>query len=161
MRLDRSQIRIILSHPAGWIASGLGSGLSPYAPGTVGSLAALLLHFWLRELPWPVYLVVIAAVFLLGTWAAQVMITRLRIADPGFIVIDEFVGQWLALIFVPHDWRWVIAGFVLFRVLDIAKPWPISWADREIHGGFGVMFDDAIAGALAGLVLFLLATASA
>jgi len=153
MSLDAAQRRAILTHPAGWIATGFGAGLSPVAPGTVGSAVALLPWLWLRELPTVACLGVIVAVFALGIWVSRVLVARLRAEDPGWIVVDEFVGQWLALVFAPPGWIWLIVGFLLFRLFDVWKPWPVSWADRNVDGGLGVMLDDALAGLLAGLVL--------
>lgn len=158
MSLDAAQRRLVLGHPAGWIASGFGSGLSPVAPGTAGSLAALLPWLALRELPWPAYLAVVVAAFALGVWASNVIVRRLAIADPGVIVWDEFVGQWIALLpllAMPRGVLGIAAGFGLFRLFDVLKPWPVSWADRRIGGGFGVMFDDVLAGFYAALVLAL------
>lgn len=158
MRLDAAQRRAILSHPAGWIACGFGSGLAPFAPGTVGSVAALMPWLALRELAWPWYAAVLLLAFALGVWASNVMIARLRVADPGCIVWDEFVGQWIALVpllFLAHDWRWILVGFALFRLFDVWKPWPVSWADRRIKGGVGVMFDDVLAGMYAAIALAL------
>lgn len=161
MRLSAVQRRAILGHPAGWIASGFGAGLSPLAPGTVGSAVALLPYPWLRELPLWGYLTFVLAVFVLGIWASRVLVARLRIEDPGCIVVDEFVGQWLALAFVPLGWIWILVGFLLFRLFDVAKPWPVSWADRNVGGGFGVMLDDALAGLLAAAALAGLAWGAA
>lgn len=138
--------RMLLRDPAGWIATGFGSGLAPRAPGTVGTLAALLPWLALRELPLWGYLAAVLAAFALGVWAAQRVIERLRIEDPGLVVWDEFVGLWITLIAVPDGWAWVVIGFALFRLFDIAKPWPVSWADARLKGGFGAMFDDALAG---------------
>lgn len=149
--------REVLADPAGWIASGFGVGLSPVAPGTVGSLAALLPYFWLRELPLWGYLAMVAGVFVLGMLASRALVARLQREDPGFIVVDEFVGQWLALALAPPGWGWLVAGFLLFRLFDIWKPWPVSWADRNVGGGLGVMLDDALAGVLAGAALALAA----
>ncbi|WP_395684270.1 phosphatidylglycerophosphatase A [Dokdonella sp.] len=156
MKLDAAQRRALLGHPAGWIACGLGSGLSPRAPGTAGSLAALLPWLVLRDLEWPAYVAVIAFAFALGVWVSNVAIARLRIDDPGVVVWDEFVGQWIALlplVLAPRAWPWTLAGFALFRLFDIWKPWPVSWADRRIKGGFGVMLDDVVAGLYAAIVL--------
>lgn len=150
--------RIVLTHPLGWIASGFGVGLAPRAAGTFGSLAALLPWWlWLRHLPLAYYLSIVALAFALGVWASQWVIRRTRIEDPGVVVWDEFVGQWLALLLAPAGWPWIVAGFVLFRLFDIWKPWPVRWADRELHGGFGAMADDALAGLLAFGVLQALA----
>jgi phosphatidylglycerophosphatase A len=86
-------------------------------------------------------------------------VTALRIDDPGFVVWDEFVGQWVALVpllWLPFAWWWLAMGFVLFRLFDVAKPWPVSWADRTIEGGLGVMLDDVLAGIYAALALTVL-----
>jgi len=156
VRVD--QRRALSSHPAGWIASGFGSGFSPVAPGTAGSIAALLPWFALRELPLPYYLLAVAVAFGLGLWACAWAVRSLKTGDPGAVVWDEFVGLWIAL--APLLWMassplWIIAGFILFRFFDIAKPWPVSWADRAVGGGLGVMLDDAFAGAYAAVVLAL------
>lgn len=159
MSLDASQRGALLRHPFGWIACGFGSGLSPVAPGTAGSLVALLPWLALRELPWPWYLAALALAFALGVWACDWAARILKIADPGAVVWDEFVGQWIALaplVIWLHSLWWILAGFIFFRLFDIAKPWPVSWADRKIAGGFGVMLDDVIAGIYAALALLLL-----
>jgi len=156
MRLDASQRRALLGHPAGWIACGFGSGLSRWAPGTAGSAAALLPWLALRDLGWPIYAVLVTLAFALGVWASNHAIARLRIEDPGVVVWDEFVGQWIALlplVVAPRGWPWVLAAFALFRLFDIWKPWPVSWADRRIKGGLGVMLDDVIAGFYAAILL--------
>src|SRR5438445_2229261 len=159
MSLSAEQRRILLAHPAGWIASGFGSGLSPIAPGTAGSLVALLPWLALCELPWPWYVLVVVAAFALGIWACGWAVRALRIYDPGALVWDEFVGQWIALLpllWLPRSIWLVAAGFVMFRAFDIAKPWPVSWADRKVDGGLGVMLDDVIAGYYAAIVLLFL-----
>lgn len=143
-----------------WIATGGGSGLAPKAPGTVGSLVALLPWLALRELPPWAYLGLVLLTFALGVWATQQLIAQLNIEDPGLVVVDEWVGLWITLLAVPLQWYWVLAGFLLFRLFDILKPWPVGWADRQLHGGFGAMVDDALAGlmgliALQGLIYLL------
>ena len=148
----------MLSHPAGWIASGFGVGLSPRAPGTVGSLAALVpWWFLLRDQPPWSYALAVLAAFAVGIWAASWVIKRTRIEDPGVVVWDEFIGQWIALFLLPAGWPWIIAAFALFRVFDIWKPWPVRWADRHLHGGTGAMLDDVLAGIYAFLVVQALA----
>lgn len=159
MRLDADQRRALFGHPAGWIASGFGAGLSPFAPGTAGSAVALIPWLVLRELPLSVYTLAVVAAFALGVWASSIVVRRLEVSDPGVIVWDEFVGQWIALaplLVWPRGAIWVFGGFVLFRVFDVWKPWPASWADREVKGGFGVMLDDAFAGLWAAVVLVAL-----
>jgi phosphatidylglycerophosphatase A len=156
MKTDADQRRVLLAHPAGWIASGFGAGLSPFAPGTAGSAVAVAAWLGLRELSWPAYALVMVATFALGVWVSAIVVRRLGISDPGVIVWDEFVGQWIALaplLAWPRGAIWIFAGFVLFRVFDVWKPWPASWADRHVEGGFGVMLDDAFAGGWAALVL--------
>jgi len=163
MRLDAAQRRALLSHPAGWIACGFGSGLSPWAPGTAGSLAALLPWLALRGLPPMVLAMVLAVAFAIGVWASSAAAQRLHIDDPGCIVWDEFVGQWIALVplaFASRGWPWMLVAFGLFRLFDVWKPWPVSWADRRVKGGFGVMLDDALAGLLAALALTALLVAA-
>ena len=149
--------RRLLSHPAGWIATGFGSGLAPKAPGTVGSLAALLPWLLLRELPLPAYLAALTVAFALGIWAANWVVARLSVEDPGLVVWDEFVGLWIALLACPWHWAWVLIGFALFRLFDILKPRLVGWADRRIKGGLGIMLDDVLAGlyALIGVQLLV------
>lgn len=156
MSLDAAQRRALLMHPTGWIACGFGSGLSPVAPGTAGSLAALLPWLALRELPAMYFAAIVAAAFALGVWVCSWAVRTLKIVDPSVVVWDEFVGQWIALaplLFWPGNAGWIACGFILFRLFDIAKPWPVSWADRKVGGGFGVMLDDVIAGIYAALAL--------
>lgn len=157
MSAARSTASTLLRHPAGWIASGFGVGFAPVAAGTFGTLAALVPWWWLRELPLPYYALVLIAAFALGIWAAQWVIRTTHIEDPSVVVWDEFVGVWIALAAAPRGWIWLLAGFALFRLFDIWKPWPVRWADRELHGGLGAMLDDALAGLLALLVLQLAA----
>lgn len=136
----------LLRHPAGWIASGFGSGLAPFAPGTVGSAVALLPWLWLRTLSMPYYIIAIVLAFAVGVWASAWVVRRSGVQDPQIVVWDEFVGVWIALIAVPAGWIWMLAGFGLFRLFDIWKPWPVRWADEKIGGGIGVMLDDVFAG---------------
>ena len=150
--------RSLMKHPLGWIAAGFGAGFSPKAPGTVGSLAALLpWWFLLRDLPLPIYLGVLAAGFALGVWASEWTIRRTGIQDPSLVVWDEYVGMWIALAAAPAGWAWMQVAFVAFRVFDIAKPWPVGWADDALDGGFGAMADDALAGLYALAVVQALA----
>ncbi len=154
--ITREQRLALLKDPAGWIASGFGCGFSPFAPGTVGSAVALLPYWFGRELPFALYIGLVALAFGIGVWASSIAVRRLGVQDPGVIVWDEFVGQWLTLTFAAHDWRSMVLGFFLFRIFDVWKPWPVSWADRSVKGGFGVMLDDLLAGMYAGGALMLL-----
>jgi phosphatidylglycerophosphatase A len=152
--LDPADRRRLLASPWGWIACGFGSGLTPKAQGTFGSLAAIVPWLLLRDLSVPVWLVIIALSFALGVWACEVAGRILGVADHRSLVWDEFVGQWIALLpALLAPWWAVAAGFILFRLFDVWKPWPIAWFDRRVKGGFGVMLDDVIAGIFAGVVL--------
>jgi phosphatidylglycerophosphatase A len=145
--------KALLRHPAGWIASGFGSGFSPFAPGTVGSAAALLPWLWLRTLPFPYYAIALVLAFAIGVWVSAWVVRRSGVQDPQVVVWDEFVGVWIALIAAPIGWTWMLAGFASFRLFDIWKPWPVSWADEKLHGGLGVMLDDVFAGIYALIVM--------
>ncbi len=147
---------LALKTPAGWLAFGFGSGLSPYAPGTMGTLMAIPFAIGLKQLSQPWYWLLLLLTFILGVWVCDHVSRRLGVHDHGGIVWDEMVGYWLAVALVPLKWPWLLAAFVLFRIFDIFKPWPIGLLDRKVSGGFGIMIDDILAAiyALAILVLF-------
>lgn len=135
-------------HPASLAATWFGCGLLPKAPGTWGSLAALPFAWGLAKLGgWPALLAASLLCFLAGWWASAVYVRRTGVDDPSEVVIDEVAGQWLVLAAAPADPLLYAIGFALFRVLDITKPWPARWADRNVHGGLGVMLDDMLAAA--------------
>jgi phosphatidylglycerophosphatase A len=139
-----------------FLATGLGSGFSPRAPGTAGSLVAFALWwFLLAPLPLALGLGVLLVVIALGLWTVVAACRKLRVGDDPRIVLDEWLGTWVALIGCPREIVPAVAALVLFRAFDIAKPWPVSWADREVEGGVGVVLDDLIAGGLAAGVLHL------
>ena len=138
------------------LAFGFGSGCARKAPGTFGTLAAVALYWPLSYLDGPVYGAVCGAAFIAGCWVCGYAADRLGVHDHPGIVFDEFVGFWLTMLGAPTGWVWVLAGFILFRVFDIAKPWPIKWLDRNIKGGVGIMIDDVLAGIFAAICLQLL-----
>jgi phosphatidylglycerophosphatase A len=139
------------------VATWFGTGLSPKAPGTVGSLGSLVL--WaplvLLESAWWVRLLATVVVFALGTLAANAIVKAKGAEDPQIVVADEVAGMGVTLLFATHGAWSLAAGFVLFRVFDIWKPWPVRWADRNVKGGFGVMLDDVLAGVYACALLVL------
>jgi phosphatidylglycerophosphatase A len=135
------------------LAFGLGSGLSRYAPGTFGTLVAIPLYLLLALLPGWLYAACVVAAFAFGVWLCGSVARDLGVHDHGGIVWDEFVGYWITMFLLPVRWEWVLAGFLLFRLLDVWKPWPIRWADRHVHGGLGIMLDDVMAGVVACAVL--------
>ena len=137
--------RTVLSRWDYLIAYGFGSGLAPRAPGTAGSLLALLLFLPCLTLPLLVQLVLIITTLVVGTLVSDRVARELDLKDPSGIVIDEFVGMWITLLFLPSLW-WLVPAFLLFRLFDILKPWPVSWADEELSGGAGIMLDDVVAG---------------
>jgi phosphatidylglycerophosphatase A len=155
----------LLKHPWGWLATGFGAGLARGAPGTIGSAVALIPYLLMREYAWWLVWPAIVIVFVLGILASRWTIARLQREDPGEIVVDEFVGQWLTLammdlalrfapgkLYVPSLFAFVAVGVAAFRLCDITKPWPASWADRTVHGGLGAMLDDVLAALWAGLI---------
>lgn len=139
------------------LAFGLGSGLARTAPGTWGTLAAVpfcvALWWWLPAWLFALTLIVLAT---FGVWLCDAVTKDLGVHDHGGIVWDEWVGYGMALFALPVQWYWPVLAFVVFRVLDIAKPWPISWCDKKVHGGFGVMLDDVVAGVLSCVFLHIL-----
>jgi len=132
-----------------FLSLGFGTGLAPKAPGTFGTLAGIPLYWLLQPLPLAGYLAVTLLLGLLGIWLCGHTARALGVHDHGGIVWDEIVGLLITLIAVPPDWRWLLAGFLLFRLFDILKPWPIRWLDRRVGGGFGIMIDDVLAGLFA------------
>ncbi|AGF77400.1 phosphatidylglycerophosphatase A-like protein [Desulfocapsa sulfexigens DSM 10523] len=139
-----------------FLATGFYSGNLPKIPGTWGSLAALVPWFFVRNLSIPTYLATVGVIFVIGCILAGSAEKILDQADAGPIVIDEFVGMFITLIAAPnHPVAWIL-GFLLFRFFDILKPFPCSWFDQNIHGGFGIMMDDVIAGIYALISLQLL-----
>ncbi len=142
-------------HPVCLISTGCGLGMLPWFPGTWASLAALPMAWVIREQAGTAGLAAAAAVlFLIGLWTSEVYTRRTRERDPGAIVVDEIAAMLLVLTVAPLNWGWFGAGFVLFRIADIIKPWPVSWADRSIGGGLGVMVDDIGAALYAMAVLW-------
>ncbi len=148
----RLSVRFVFSHPAHAIALGFGTGLSPVAPGTAGTLWAwvsyLVMQLWLTQaqIGW-----VIAVSLAVGWWACAVTAENLRSFDPGNVVWDEVVAFWIVLwLVMPTGWLGQLCAFGLFRFFDAVKPGPVGWADRLFHGygwrgGLGVMIDDLMA----------------
>lgn len=157
MGKNRLTPKQIVSDPILFLAFGFGSGLAKKAPGTFGTLAAI-----------PVYMAVVQAhsllvyslftlvVMLVGIWICGQAAEKLGEHDFGGIVWDEIAGYLVTMWLVPFSWQAMALGFILFRVFDIFKPWPIRWIDRHVHGGLGIMLDDVLAGVLAGVLLLWL-----
>ncbi len=137
---------------ARFVATGAGSGYAPIAPGTAGSAVGLLLFWPLSWLPLGGQIGVAAALFALGTLAASQVAAEVGLKDPGIVVVDEVVGMWISLLFLPLTPLIAALGFLLFRLLDVLKPWPARDFER-LPGGWGIMLDDVMAGLYANLLL--------
>ncbi|MDX1573000.1 MAG: phosphatidylglycerophosphatase A [Methylophaga sp.] len=147
----------LIKHPAVFLACGLGSGLIPKAPGTFGTLAAIPVLLLMQPLSLLCYLLLTAAFFVIGIWISSRAIKIFQRDDPSEVVWDELVGFLITMIAAPTGWQWLLLGFVLFRIFDIWKPWPVSLADQKLHGGLGIMLDDVIAGIYALIILQIIA----
>jgi phosphatidylglycerophosphatase A len=138
------------------IAFGFGSGLSPYAPGTIGTLVAIPL-VWLCSLTGDMgYTLLLVLSIMIGIPVCTAVSQEMGGGDQGAIVWDEVAGFLVTMAFIPLSWSTLLAGFILFRLFDILKPWPIGYLDKKVKGGVGIMLDDLIAGALAWAFLKLL-----
>ena len=145
-------MRRVVDGAARIVATAFGSGYAPIAPGTAGSAVGLLLFWPLAPFAWPWQLLASALVFLIGAIAAGRVAKLVGLEDPGLVVIDEVVGQWVTLTALPFTPATAAIGFVLFRAMDVVKPWPARDLER-VPGGWGIMADDVAAGVWAHLVL--------
>ncbi|MAZ87490.1 MAG: phosphatidylglycerophosphatase A [Cellvibrionaceae bacterium] len=141
--------RGLLANPVHALAFGFGSGLSPKAPGTVGTLAAVPLYVVMSSLPLLAYSLMLLVTFVVGVYLCDKTSKDLGVHDHPGIVWDEFVGYWITMLAAPAGWLWIFVGFVWFRIFDVLKPWPINWLDKKVEGGFGIMIDDVLAGLMA------------
>ncbi|MEI6260623.1 MAG: phosphatidylglycerophosphatase A [Deltaproteobacteria bacterium] len=139
-----------------YLATGCKSGYSPIIPGTAGSLAALVPCWLLSLLPLPVSSMFLIAFIVLSIWVSELAENIVGRKDPGCIVIDEFAGMMITLLGIHFTWQSALAGFFIFRVLDILKPFPIRYLERTIPGGAGIVLDDVAAGVVAHILLRLL-----
>lgn len=142
--------------PAHLLAFGFGSGLLPRAPGTYGTLVGIPLYLLIQPLSWVIYALIVTLAFVAGLWICQRAADDLGVHDHSGIVWDEIVGYLAAMGFAPFGWIWIVIGFLLFRLFDIFKPWPIKWVDRRVGGGLGIMLDDLMAGLYSAAVMVLL-----
>lgn len=137
-----------------FIATGFGVGYLPYAPGTWGTLVAIPLYLLIiKFVPNYFYAIVIAG-FLLGNLVCDVATKSFNTQDDSRIVWDEIVGFWITMLFVPSLLWVIVLGFILFRLFDVIKPWPIKYFDKHVHGGFGIMLDDVLAGIFSAAILY-------
>ena len=145
-----------LRNPVHFLALGFGSGAAPFAPGTAGTLAAIPLYLLLAQLPLSAYLFVLTTVCLTGIWICGKTASDWQVHDHSAIVLDEFAGFLVTMIAAPVSWVWISVGFLLFRLFDIWKPYPINLLDKHVSGGLGIMIDDLLAGLYSLVILQLL-----
>jgi phosphatidylglycerophosphatase A len=149
----------LLRDPIHFLALGFGSGLSPMAPGTMGTLVSLPLIMFIGSFGWNALAIAVVLMSVSGVYICGRSATKLAVHDHPGIVWDEFTGFAITMLAVPMTWYWLLAGFVLFRFFDIVKPWPIREADHSLKGGLGIMLDDVIAGVFSGAILYAAARA--
>lgn len=145
----------LLSSPANFLALGAGSGLAPVAPGTFGTVAAIPLALLMPN-NLAIYTLIVVALFVAGVWLCDNCANSLGVHDHPAIVFDEWVGYLITMIAVPRSLWFLALGFVLFRLFDVLKPWPIGLADKRVSGGLGIMVDDVIAGVFAAVSMQLI-----
>jgi phosphatidylglycerophosphatase A len=133
-------------YPIHFLAYGFGTGLVPFAPGTFGSLVGVALFWFMAGMAPAPYIAIVAIMFVAGIFICGQTARDVGAVDPGFIVYDEVVGFMVAMYMLPADWRWIGVGFVIFRIFDIWKPFPIHWVEDKLGLGSGIMADDVIAG---------------
>ena len=138
-------VQFLLQHPAHFFGLGFGTGLAPKAPGTLGTLIGYPLFWLISVYALSTQLIIISALFLIGIYFCGVTGKALGVSDHGGIVWDEIVAMMLVLAFTPNQWQWWLVAFLLFRLFDIWKPFPIRQFDAKLKNGFGVMFDDLLA----------------
>lgn len=145
----------VLRNPVNFLAFGFGSGLAPFAPGTFGTIVGAVFAWY--TVHWSLELRIVTAVALLlaGIWICGKSARQIGVHDHPGIVWDEIAAIYATLLFVPVSWAWWLAGFVLFRLFDIWKPWPIRDLDHRLHGGLGIMLDDVVAALYAVILLTL------
>lgn len=145
----------LLKNPVYLLALGFGAGLVPGIPGTVGTALAVIIYIPMQTLSLPIYLGVMGFMFCVGIWCCGRASARLGVHDHSAIVWDEIVGYLAAMTAAPGGWTWVVLGFLLFRLFDIWKPWPIRWLDHVVKGGTGIMLDDLMAAVYSAIVMHI------
>lgn len=143
---DQALTRLSLKNPVHFLALGFGSGLAAKAPGTFGTIAAIPLYLLMAPLPLSWYIGLTLVGVFAGFYICGKAAHDMGVHDHGAIVWDEVAGLLITMIAAPAGWGWLLVGFGLFRFFDIIKPWPIRWLDAKVHGGFGIMIDDVLAG---------------
>ncbi|XQW85927.1 phosphatidylglycerophosphatase A [Thalassotalea piscium] len=151
-----NKVNFTLSDPIQFFALGFGSGLAPKAPGTFGTLAAIPIFYLMSFLDVYSYAAIVLVMAVIGVYFCGHAAKRVGVHDHPAIVWDEFVGYLITMFMIPWSWHAVLLGFILFRIFDIFKPWPISYLDKNCHGGFGIMIDDVVAGFASFLCMYII-----
>ncbi|MCC4832184.1 phosphatidylglycerophosphatase [Shewanella sp. 10N.286.51.B7] len=146
---DPAVLKLSLKNPVHFLALGFGSGLAAKAPGTFGTLAAVPLVYLMSHLSLTAFIIITLISTLVGFYICDKAAKDMGVHDHGAIVWDEVAGLMITMIAAPAGLIWLVIGFALFRFFDILKPWPIRWLDAKVHGGFGIMIDDVLAGIFA------------
>lgn len=154
--MSKSTENFRIANPIHFLALGFGSGLLPKAPGTYGTLAAIPLYLLLAPTTISTYLAIVIIMSIAGIYICGKAAEDAGVHDHGAIVWDEIVGFLITMFMVPLSWQSVVIGFILFRIFDIFKPWPISFVDKNLHGGLGIMVDDILAGFAALICMHLI-----
>jgi phosphatidylglycerophosphatase A len=147
----------IWQRPLYFFAFGFGSGAMPFAPGTFGTLMAIPFYLLFRPLPVFAYLIFVIAFVLVSSWASEKISKEINVHDHSGMCIDEFAGFFVTMINAPHGFYWILLGFILFRIFDILKPWPIYVVDEKMAGGLGMVLDDVIAGIYSCIIIQIIA----
>ena len=145
----------VWQNPLYFIGFGLGSGAMPFAPGTWGTLMAVPFYLCLQHLPFLFYIRFVIVFCIASSILCDYLSRDMKVHDHPGMCIDEFAGFFVTMIAAPSGWSWIVLGFLLFRLFDIWKPWPIAWLDQHIHGGFGMVLDDIAAGIFSLIIMQL------
>ncbi|MBA3660133.1 MAG: phosphatidylglycerophosphatase A [Gammaproteobacteria bacterium] len=144
-------------NPLYFLAFGLGSGAMPIAPGTFGTLMSIPFYLLLRPMPLLTYAIFLVGFIVISSLICSKVSREIKVDDHQGMCIDEFAGFFVTMFNAPWGWQWVVLGFILFRIFDIVKPWPIYIVDRKMHSGFGMILDDVLAGVYSCIVIQILA----
>ena len=142
--------------PTHFIAFGFGSGALPYAPGTFGTLMAIPFYLAFQTLPTSAYFWIVVAITIGSMWLCDRVSKEIGVHDHQGMCLDEIVGYLVTMIHAPHGFLWIVTGFILFRIFDIWKPWPIQLVDDKVHGGIGIILDDVLAGIYSFIIIQIL-----
>lgn len=148
--------RSVWQKPSYFIAFGFGSGAVPFAPGTFGTLMAIPFYLAMQSLSHLMYLFLVVIITIASMWLCDKVTKEINVQDHSGMCLDEIVGYLVTMYAAPHGFIWIALGFLLFRLFDIWKPWPISYIDKHVHGGIGIILDDVLAGIYSLIILQLL-----